>query len=221
MAYFPSFLDPHAVDSGIKTGTSLRQIGEFNFHPSDNFVARFTQLDIPDVLLFSPSRYPDSRGYFTELYNAKVLADVGVTETFVQDNLSLSAMTGTVRGLHFQLPPFSQAKLVRVSKGRILDVTVDVRQGSPTYGRHVAIEISADNDLQIYIPHGFAHGFCTLEPHTEVVYKVSNYYAPQAERGILWSDPQLKINWPVSTEDAITSDKDAVLPVLKDLAPVF
>jgi len=184
-------------------------------------VAQITRLDIPDVMILATKRYPDSRGYFTELYNAQALADSGIAEPFVQDNLSLSAKTGTIRGLHFQVPPYSQAKLVRVSKGRILDVAVDIRPASPTFGHHVAIEISADNGLQIYIPHGFAHGFCTLEPDTEVVYKVTSYYAPQAEGGILWSDSQLRIDWPVSAENAVVSDKDAVLPVLKEFSSVF
>ncbi|HEY0218248.1 MAG TPA: dTDP-4-dehydrorhamnose 3,5-epimerase, partial [Afipia sp.] len=133
-------------------------------------MTQITRLDIPDVLLLATKRYPDTRGYFTELYNAKTLAEVGIDDKLVQDNLSLSAMSGTIRGLHFQVPPYAQSKLVRVSSGRILDVAVDIRPASSTYGRHVAVEISADNGLQIYIPDGFAHGFCTLEPNTVVIY---------------------------------------------------
>jgi dTDP-4-dehydrorhamnose 3,5-epimerase len=184
-------------------------------------VTRITKLEISDVLLVAPRRYPDSRGYFTELYNAASLADAGARAAFVQDNLSLSTQAGTIRGLHFQGPPHAQAKLVRVSRGRILDVALDLRTASPTYRRHVAVEISSENGLQIYIPEGFAHGFCTLEADTEVVYKVSSYYAPHTEGGILWSDPELKIDWPVEAENAIVSDKDKILPTLRDLAPVF
>ena len=142
-----------------------------------------TELDIPEVKLIVPKRFEDRRGFFSEIYNARLLADAGITDTFVQDNLSLSTDVGTIRGLHFQRPPYAQAKLVRVSRGRILDVAVDLRRSSPTYGRHVSAEISAENRAQIYIPIGFAHGFCTLEPDTEVVYKVSNYYAPRGGRG--------------------------------------
>ncbi len=184
-------------------------------------VAKFTELNLPGVLKIAPVRFHDTRGYFTELYNANALAEAGIMHTFVQDNLSLTSKIGTIRGLHFQTSPYSQAKLVRVSRGRILDVAVDLRASSPTYGQHIACEISAEDGLQIYIPHGYAHGFCTLEPDTEVVYKVSDYYNPRAEGGILWSDPALKIAWPVSCDAAIVSDKDAVLPLLKDLTPVF
>jgi dTDP-4-dehydrorhamnose 3,5-epimerase len=180
-----------------------------------------TKLDIPDVLVITQKRFHDSRGYFTELYSIQALAQAGIKDVFVQDNFSLSTATGTVRGLHFQAPPHSQAKLVRVSRGRILDVAVDLRASSRTYGQHVACEISAEDGRQIYIPHGFAHGFCTLEPDTEVVYKVTDYYAPRAEGGILWSDPALNIVWPLRGDAAIVSEKDAALPLLKDHTPVF
>lgn len=184
-------------------------------------MAQITELKISGVMLIAPKRFPDARGYFTELYSSRALSEAGIKEAFVQDNLSLSSKVGTIRGLHFQLPPHSQAKLVRVSRGKILDVAVDLRWSSPTYGKYVSCELSAENGFQLYVPHGFAHGFCTLEPDTEVVYKVSDYYAPKAEGGILWSDPALNIDWPVSDEVAIVSEKDAVLPLLKDLAPVF
>lgn len=184
-------------------------------------MANITELDPSGVMLIAQRRFHDARGFFTELYNAKELKEAGISEVFVQDNCSLSTTVGTIRGLHFQAPPYSQAKLIRVSRGRVLDVAVDIRRESSTYGRHVAVELSAENGHQIYIPHGFAHGFCTLEPNTEIVYKVSSYYAPQAEGGILWSDPALNITWPISKDAAIVSEKDAVLPVLKDLAPVF
>ncbi|HML30536.1 MAG TPA: dTDP-4-dehydrorhamnose 3,5-epimerase [Hyphomicrobium sp.] len=182
---------------------------------------QITNLGIPDILLMRSKRFYDNRGFFAELYNSEKLARVGIRETFVQDNFSRSSKVGTIRGLHFQLPPHGQAKLVRVSRGRIFDVAVDLRRESSTYGRHVAAELSAEDGLQLYIPDGFAHGFCTLEPETEVVYKVSSYYAPHAEKGILWSDPQLKIDWPVSPEDATISDKDTALPLLRDLSSMF
>lgn len=187
----------------------------------DSKVANITELDPSGVMLIAQRRFHDARGFFTELYNVKELKEAGISEVFVQDNFSLSTAVGTIRGLHFQAPPYSQAKLIRVSRGRVLDVAVDIRRGSSTYGQHIAVELSAENGHQIYIPHGFAHGFCTLEPNTEIVYKVSSYYAPQAEGGILWSDPALNIAWPISKDAAIVSEKDAVLPVLKDLAPVF
>ncbi|MFA5957647.1 dTDP-4-dehydrorhamnose 3,5-epimerase [Hyphomicrobium sp.] len=184
-------------------------------------MARINNLDIPDIVLIAPDKIHDSRGYFSEIYNAQALAEAGVRETFVQDNLSLSAKAGTVRGLHFQRPPHAQAKLIRVSRGRAFDVAVDLRPTSPSFGHHAAVELSAENGLQVYIPHGFAHGFCTLEPDTEVVYKVSAYYAPQAEGGVLWSDPDLKIDWPVDIRSAIVSEKDVRLPLLKDMSQAF
>lgn len=182
---------------------------------------QITNLGIPDILLIRSKRFYDNRGFFAELYNSEKLAQAGICEAFVQDNFSLSSKAGTIRGLHFQSPPHAQAKLVRVSRGRIFDVAVDLRRQSSTYGRHVAAELSAENGLQLYIPIGFAHGFCTLEPETEVVYKVSSYYAPHAEKGILWSDPRLRIDWPVKPEDATISEKDAVLPLLHDLRSMF
>jgi len=175
------------------------------------------ELEIPGVFLITPKRFHDSRGYFSELYNAKALAEAGIDDVFVQDNFSLSSRAGTVRGLHYQVAPYSQVKLVRVSRGRILDVAVDLRPSSPTYKKHVSVELSAENGVQIYIPDGFGHGFCTLEPDTELVYKVSSHYAPGAEAGVLWSDPELNIDWPVSERDAILSEKDAKLPLLNEI----
>jgi dTDP-4-dehydrorhamnose 3,5-epimerase len=179
------------------------------------------ELEIASVKLLTPKRFEDRRGFFSEVYNAKSLRDAGIDDVFVQDNVSLSTDVGTIRGLHFQRPPFAQAKLVRVARGRILDVAVDVRRASPTYGRHVAAELSSENWAQLYIPVGFAHAFCTLEPDTEVTYKVSNYYAPQADAGILWSDSDLAIAWPVAPGRAMVSEKDARLPLLKDVMEVF
>ena len=178
-------------------------------------------LAIPDVKLIRPKRFGDARGFFSEVYSRASLAAVGITTEFVQDNHSRSATIGTIRGLHFQTAPFGQDKLVRVTKGRILDVAVDLRRGSPTYGRHVSAELSAENWTQILVPIGFAHGFCTLEPDTEVLYKVSNVYAPANDGGVIWNDPDLGIEWPVNAAAAVLSDKDAKLPRLRDLPPLF
>lgn len=182
---------------------------------------KITQLEIPGLLLIIPKRFEDSRGYFTELYNEKLLADAGEPVGFVQDNFSLSRKKGTVRGLHYQIPPRQQAKLVRVSRGRILDVALDLRPSSASFGKHISRELSAENGEQIFIPAGFAHGFCTLENDTEVVYKVSDFYDPQTEQGVLWSDPDLNISWPVEPQQATVSEKDAKLPLFKDMQKHF
>jgi dTDP-4-dehydrorhamnose 3,5-epimerase len=178
-------------------------------------------LAIPDVKLIRPKKFGDHRGFFSETYSRQAFAAAGFDYEFVQDNHSLSSEVGTVRGLHFQLPPFAQDKLVRVVRGAILDVAVDIRKDSPTYGRHVHAVISAAEWNQILIPTGFAHGFCTLEPDTEVIYKVTNFYSPEHDRGLLWNDPDLGIDWPVTAEQARLSDKDRVHPGLAALAEVF
>jgi dTDP-4-dehydrorhamnose 3,5-epimerase len=180
-----------------------------------------TALEIPDVKMIRPKTFGDSRGFFSEVYSEAAFAAGGLIHHFVQDNHSTSADIGTVRGLHFQLPPFSQAKLVRVTRGAIFDVAVDLRRGSPTYGRHVTARISAAEWNQIFIPIGFAHGFCTLEPDTEVLYKVSNVYAPTHDRGILWNDAALGIAWPVGGTAAKLSAKDLTHPKLAELGPIF
>ena len=177
-----------------------------------------TELAIPDVKVLTIRRHGDDRGFFSETYNAWAFAEAGIAAKFVQDNHSLSREKHTVRGLHLQLEPMAQAKLVRVPRGRILDVAVDVRRGSPTFGQHVIAEISAEAWNAIYVPAGFAHGFCTLEPDTEVVYKVNAYYSPEHERGILWNDPALDIAWP--TREPQLSAKDRTYPKLAD-APTF
>ncbi len=176
---------------------------------------------IAGPLLLSVRRFEDSRGVFIETYNRRDFTAVGIAEEFVQDNQSLSVHPGTVRGLHFQVPPAPQAKLVRVLRGRILDIAVDLRAGSPSFGRHVAAELSAENGLMFYIPVGFAHGFATQEPDTEVAYKVSALYAPGCDRGIAWDDPALGIDWGIDPATARLSDKDRVLPRLADLGPCF
>jgi dTDP-4-dehydrorhamnose 3,5-epimerase len=180
-----------------------------------------TPLSIPDVLILEPERFSDRRGFFSETYNRRVLAKHGIELDFVQDSHSLSGPKGTVRGLHFQAPPFAQDKLIRVVRGSIHDVAVDLRVGSPTYGRHVAAVISARAWNQILVPIGFAHGFCTLEPDTEIVYKVTNYYSPEHDRGVLWSDPDLGIEWPVLEETAVLSPRDRNLPRLRDIVSPF
>jgi dTDP-4-dehydrorhamnose 3,5-epimerase len=176
---------------------------------------------IPEVKIISPRKFGDSRGFFSETYNQRVFHAAGITDVWIQDNHSLSVPKGTVRGLHFQTAPFAQAKLVRVTRGAILDVAVDIRRGSPTYGQHVACEISAEKWNQIYVPTGFAHGFCTLIPDTEVVYKVTALYSKENDFGLLWNDPALKIDWPVTAAAALLSDKDKVQPRLADLPAHF
>jgi len=176
---------------------------------------------IAAIKLISPTRLGDDRGWFSETYRADVLAAAGVKETFVQDNQSFSAEIGTVRGLHFQVAPFAQAKLVRVLQGAILDVAVDLRRSSPTYGQHVAVRLDAEKGEQLFVPVGFAHGFCTLEPNTMIAYKVSAYYSRECDRGVRWDDPAFGISWPVTAAMAVLSDKDRVAPLLADLGPAF
>ena len=176
---------------------------------------------IPGVRVVKPRRFGDTRGYFAETFNRRALAETGIDIDFVQDNESLSATPGTVRGLHFQTPGFAQTKLVRVLTGAILDVAVDIRRGSPTFGVHVAVELSAENGKQLLIPKGFAHGFCTLAPDTCVFYKVDAYYSQTHDAGILWNDPALAIDWPVKPGAATLSEKDARLPRMADFTTPF
>src|SRR6478752_2700084 len=171
---------------------------------------------IPAVKIIIPKKHGDSRGFFSEVYNRADWDKAGLQLTFVQDNRSFSAAMGTWRGLHFQTPPFAQDKLVRCARGRILDVAVDIRRSSPTFGRHVAVELSAENWRQLLVPVGFAHGFCTLEPDTEVIYKVSGYYSAAHDHGLAWDDPALGIEWPVAPDRATLSDKDRRQPLLAD-----
>ena len=168
-----------------------------------------------------PGRFGDDRGWFSETYRADVLAEAGIDIAFVQDNQSFSAPAGTVRGLHFQINPVPQAKLVRVLAGAILDVAVDLRRSSPTYGQHVAVRLDAEGGEQLLIPHGFAHGFCTLQPDTEVLYKVDAYYDRDADAGIAWDDPALGIDWPVARDAAVLSDKDRAAPRLATIPAPF
>lgn len=176
---------------------------------------------IPDVKILTPHRHGDTRGYFSETYNRRDLGAAGIHIDFVQDNESLSAGAGTIRGLHFQAPALAQTKLVRVLTGAIYDVAVDIRDGSPTYGKHVGIRLSAEEGGQILIPKGFAHGFCTLMPGTCVFYKVDAYYSAAHDAGLAWNDPDLGIEWPVRPEDAILSQKDAALPRFRHFKSPF
>lgn len=177
--------------------------------------------EIPAVKIISPKKHGDHRGFFSETYNRASFAEAGIDLVFLQDNHSLSAAVGTLRGLHFQSAPFAQDKLVRVTKGRILDVAVDIRASSPTFGRHVAVELSAENWKQLLVPVGFAHGFVTLEPDTEVLYKVSALYGPQNDHGLAFDDPALGIDWKLSHEALTLSDKDRKHPRLSDLPRYF
>ena len=176
---------------------------------------------IPDIKLLKPVRHVDSSGFFSEVFKEKELQDRGIDVHFVQDNHSLSASKGVVRGHHFQIPPFAQAKLLRVTAGSILDVAIGIRGGSPSFGCHVAVVLSAVDWNQIFIPEGFAHGYRTLEPNTEVTYKVSAYYSPEHDRGLLWNDPALGIAWPVSADEAVVSDRDRRHPVQSRLPQYF
>jgi len=171
--------------------------------------------------LIVPKRHVDDRGWFSEIFHQERLRNIGITNHFVQDNQSTSKQAGTLRGLHFQLPPAAQAKLVTVVKGRILDVAVDIRRGSPTFGKYVSTEVSSETGHQLYIPVGFAHGFLTLESDVVVMYKASDYYAPTHESGIRWNDPDIAFPWPLKEANIIISDKDRRLPLLKELASPF
>lgn len=176
---------------------------------------------IADVKIITVKKFGDARGFFSEVYNRRSFVDAGIDQEFLQDNHAFSATRGTLRGLHFQSPPFAQDKLVRVTRGRILDVAVDLRKSSPTFGRHIAVEISAENWRQILVPIGFAHGYVTLEPDTEVLYKVTNYYAPDHDHGLAWNDPALAIDWGIAASEVILSDKDRRHPTLADLPGCF
>lgn len=177
-------------------------------------------LELDGLLEISPRKFGDDRGFFSETYNAKSFAEAGVDLTFVQDNHSYSVAKGVVRGLHYQLPPFAQDKLVRVARGAILDVAVDIRKSSPTFGRWVAQEVSAVKWNQILVPKGFAHGFVTLVENTEVIYKVTNYYSPEHDRSIRFDDPVIGIDWPLPASGVQLSDKDQKAPLFAD-AEVF
>lgn len=179
------------------------------------------QTDLPGVLILTPKRFGDDRGFFSEVYNSAVLAEQGIDVTFVQDNHSLSRDVGVVRGLHFQAPPHAQDKLVRVGAGRVLDVAADIRKGSPTFGRWIAVELSAAAGNQLFIPKGFLHGFSVLEPDSELLYKCSDFYAPDCDGAVRFDDPDLGIDWRVDPDQVILSAKDAAAPLLRDFDSPF
>jgi dTDP-4-dehydrorhamnose 3,5-epimerase len=176
---------------------------------------------ISPVMILRPKRFGDARGYFSELYSRKTLDAQNLHLEFIQDNISLSTDRGVIRGLHFQTAPSEQTKLVSVLKGSVYDVAVDIRAGSPTYGQHIGATLSAENGLQMLVPRGFAHGFCTLEPDTLVMYKVDGYYDRERDFGLRWNDPALKIQWPVLPQNAMVSDKDREQPLLAELPRRF
>ena len=182
---------------------------------------QFIDTPIPEVKVVVPQRIGDSRGFFSEVWNARIFGAVGIEATFVQDNHVRNPQKGTVRGLHYQVNPLPQGKLLRVTRGAIFDVAVDIRRGSPTFGRHADAVLSADNWYQLWVPVGFAHGYCTLEDDTEVQYKTTDFYSPAHDRGIAWSDPMLMITWPVTIEKAIVSDRDRALPRLSEQPDLF
>jgi dTDP-4-dehydrorhamnose 3,5-epimerase len=172
--------------------------------------------DIPGVLVITPPRFLDDRGFFSETWNELRCIEAGIRGPFVQDNHAHSADRGVVRGLHLQIAPSAQGKLIRVVRGSIWDVAVDIRHDSPTYGRHAGVVLSAENWQQLWIPAGLLHGYCTLEPDTEVIYKVTARWDRQAERGVIWNDPALAVPWPIAPGEAILSDKDRALPLLAE-----
>lgn len=173
-----------------------------------------------ETVLIQANRHVDDRGFFAETYSRKKYSELGIDLEFVQDNHSLSKEQGTLRGLHYQSVPHAQAKLVRCGRGAIFDVAVDIRRGSPTYGQSKSYELTSENGHQLYIPAGFAHGFMTLEPDSEIVYKCSDYYAPEAEGSLLWSDPDIGIHWPMCSKPVL-SEKDAIAPTLADFVSPF
>ena len=173
------------------------------------------------LLLIKPKRFGDHRGFFAETYSTRVLAEHGAKERFVQDNHSLSAQVGTVRGLHFQVPPHAQAKLLRCGRGSLFDVAVDIRKGSPTYGQWFGAELSFENGWQMFIPAGFAHGFVTREPETEIVYKCSDYYAPETEGALRFDDPDIGIDWGLDSSEVILSEKDTLAGSFADFDSPF
>jgi len=181
----------------------------------------FVSYSLPDVIEITPRRHGDARGYFSEVFRADLFKKNVADVDLVQHNQSLSRQVGTIRGLHYQLPPAAQGKLVRCIRGAILDVAVDIRRSSPAFGQHVAVTLSAEAGNQLWVPVGFAHAFCTLEPDTEVWYGVTDVYSPEHEGGILWNDPDLKIAWPVEPGAAALSPRDETWPRLRDASRIF
>jgi dTDP-4-dehydrorhamnose 3,5-epimerase len=176
------------------------------------------ELELPGVKLVTPRRFSDQRGFFMEIWSDRLFREKVCDVPFVQDNHSYTLHPGTIRGLHFQREPFAQGKFVRVVQGAVFDVVVDIRPGSATYGQHLTMRLDAEDGTQLWVPPGFLHGFCTLEPQTAVCYKVTNYYSQKHDAGVLWNDPDLGIAWPATAGDAVLSEKDRVLPLFRELA---
>lgn len=173
-----------------------------------------TKLDIPDVIIIEPRLFKDYRGYFREVLHERTFRELVADVHFVQDNEALSTAVGTIRGLHFQKPPAAHGKLVRALAGKVFDVAVDIRKGSPTFGKYVSTQLDAESANMVWIPPGFAHGYCTLEPNSIVAYKITDFYSPENDTGIAWNDPTIDIKWPVDLEKVVISDKDRALPTL-------
>jgi dTDP-4-dehydrorhamnose 3,5-epimerase len=176
---------------------------------------------VDEVILFTPKKFFDNRGWFSETYNQNRESGIGILDTFVQDNRSFSKSKGTIRGIHFQMPPHGQAKLVSCTQGSLIDYAIDLRNGSPTYGHHVSVELNRESGRQLYIPVGFGHAFVTLEDETEISYKVTDFYSTGSDAGIRWDCPDIAIPWPVAPTEAIVSEKDAALPLLKEFESPF
>ena len=179
------------------------------------------QTGLPGLVVITPARFGDDRGFFSETYNRDRMAGAGIATEFVQDNHSLSARQGTVRGLHFQAPPHAQAKLVRCGRGRLFDVAVDIRLGSPTFGKWFGVELTFENGKQLYVPKGFLHGFVTHAPDTEIIYKCSDFYAPDCDGAVRFDDPAIGIDWGISGDAAILSDRDKAAPLLAEIVNPF
>tara|TARA_R100000789_G_scaffold55084_1_gene53743 strand:- start:1738 stop:2328 length:591 start_codon:yes stop_codon:yes gene_type:complete len=179
------------------------------------------QTNLPGVVILTPARHGDTRGFFSESWNRRRMQEAGITIDFVQDNHSLSEQVGTVRGLHFQSPPHAQAKLVRCGRGALYDVAVDIRRGSPTYGQWVGVDLSFENGRQLLIPEGFLHGFVTRAPMTEIIYKCSDYYAPECDGAVRFDDPEINIDWGIDPAAAVLSGKDAKAPLLREFVSPF
>jgi dTDP-4-dehydrorhamnose 3,5-epimerase len=176
---------------------------------------------LPGIRVILPRRQRDGRGFFSEVWREDALRNAGINCRFVQENHALSHAKGTVRGLHFQIGETAQAKLIRCTHGSVLDVAVDIRRSSPTFGRHLAVVLSAENWKQLYVPVGFAHGYCTLDPDSEIVYKVTAYYDPKSERGVAWDDPEIGIAWPLDPASAVLTERDRALAPLSALPAFF
>ena len=182
---------------------------------------KFERSPLPGVIVITPARFGDHRGFFSESYSSKTFAELGIATRFVQDNHSLSITQGTIRGLHFQAPPHAQDKLVRCGRGALFDVAVDIRKGSPTYGQWFGTDLSFENGKQLLVPAGFAHGFATRAPETEIIYKCSDYYSQETEGAVAWDDPQIGINWGLEDVTPVLSEKDANAPAFADLNSPF